>query len=291
MILKYQITSANFGKSVKNIIDTKFSLSSRMLSRLKKAGGIKVDGKVVTVRHTFDHDCVLTIEICDSPSENILPVDLRLDIIYEDEYILAVNKPSGMPTHPSINHRTDTLANAVMFHYRNNPITFHPITRLDGDTTGVVLIAKNSFCSQRLSEAMQSGKISKEYLAVCCGVPAVKEGTINAKIARVQGSVIKRQVSNNGKEALTIYKVKGTSKSGKYSLIHLIPKTGRTHQLRLHLSHIGFPIYADFLYGTEIEGQRTCLHCQSLTFPHPITNKILSLTAPMPCDMEKILEQ
>jgi 23S rRNA pseudouridine1911/1915/1917 synthase len=205
-----------------------------MLSRLKKCGGIKVDGNVVTVRHICEKDCLLTLEIHDTPSENITPVDLPLDIIYEDEYILAVNKPSGMPTHPSINHRTDTLANAVMFHYKNAPKTFHPITRLDGDTTGIVLIAKNSFCSQRLSSAMQSGKISKEYLAICCGVPAIKEGTINAKISRVQDSVIKRQISNDGKDALTVYSVKETSKSGKFSLIHLIPKTGRTHQLRLH---------------------------------------------------------
>lgn len=291
MILKYEITPDDFGKSVKSIIDSKFSLSSRMLSRLKKSGGIKVDGKTVTVRHTFENKCLLTLEIDSLSSENIEPIDLPLDIIYEDEYILAVNKPSGMPTHPSINHRKDTLANAVMFRYKDTPFTFHPITRLDGDTTGIVLIAKDSVSSQRLSGAMQKGQINKEYLAVCCGVPIAKNGAINAKIGRVEGSVIKRQICDNGKDAVTVYNVQNISKSGKFSLIQLIPKTGRTHQLRLHLSHIGFPIYADFLYGTEIKAQRTCLHCQTLSFPHPMTNKILTLTAPIPDDMKKVLEK
>lgn len=291
MVLKHEITANDSEKTVKSIIDSVFNLSSRMLSRLKKSGGIRLDGVTVTVRHVVHEGNVLTLEIFDRVSDNIVPCDIPVDVLYEDEYIIAVNKPSGMPTHPSLNHRTDTLANAIMYRYKDNPFSFHPITRLDCDTTGVVLIAKDSLSCQRLSEAMKNGYINKEYLAVCCGVPEIKEGTIDAKIARLQGSVIKRQISDDGKEALTVYNVQEISHSRKFSLIHLIPKTGRTHQLRLHLSHIGFPIYADFLYGKEVIGQRTCLHCSSLSFPHPITNQNINISAPLPSDMKAIMEQ
>lgn len=285
MILEYTFCEKDEGKYIKDIISRQFALSARAMTRLKKSQGIAVDGKVVTVRHIAKCGEKLTLTIEDTSSETIEKSHIPLDILYEDESVLVVNKPYGMPTHPSFGHRNDTLANAVMYRYSQENFTFRAITRLDGDTTGVVLIARNALSAQRLTEAMQNGKIKKEYCAIVLGVPKNKHGVINAPIARSNESIIKRTVSTNGKEAITEYEVESVLCEGKYSLINVYPKTGRTHQIRLHLSHIGHPIYADFLYGVPIEGERAYLHCKRLTFLHPITGKEVKIIAPLPDDM------
>ena len=166
MLLKYTAKKDDSGKSVKQIIEREFSLSSRTLSKLKKNGGIKVNRNIVTVRFSLSESDILTLSIDDIPSQSIERVDIPLDVLYEDEDILIVNKPLGMPTHPSQGHHTDTLANAVMYRYRDTDFTFRAITRLDGDTTGVVLIARNALSAQRLTHSLQNGDIKKEYAAV-----------------------------------------------------------------------------------------------------------------------------
>lgn len=291
MVLEYTFCQCDEGKYIKSIIEREFSLSSRALSRLKKSGGIAVDGKVVTVRHVAKVGEKLTLTFNEIGSETIEKSDIPLDVLYEDECILAVNKPYGMPTHPSVGHRSDTLANAVMHRYSSENFTFRAITRLDGDTTGVVLIARNALCAQRLTEEMQRGKIKKEYSAIVLGVPKEKHGIINAPISRSDESIIKRCVNPHGKEAVTEYTVESIHGGGKYSLVSVSPKTGRTHQIRLHLSHIGHPIYGDFLYGKPIDGVRAYLHCKSLTFSHPITGEEMTVTAPLPGDMQRICEK
>lgn len=289
MILEYTALGGDAGKCVKQIIQREFSLSSRTLTKLKKNGGILVNGAPVTVRHILCEADVLRLIIEDGGSDTIEQADIPLDVLYEDEHILIVNKPLGMPVHPSQGHHRDTLANAVMYRYRNESFTFRAITRLDGDTTGVVLIARNALSAQRLTDAMQNGKIRKEYAAAVVGVPAEKKGVVDAPIARCENSVIKRKVSPDGRRAVTEYELVFSTPDGTYSLIKAYPITGRTHQIRLHLSHIGIPIYGDFLYGEPIDGVRAYLHCRQLSFIHPMTGKEICVQAPLPDDIKNLM--
>ncbi len=276
--------SDNFvGCEIKYILKTHFGFSDRLITGLKKGNNILLNGKKEYVVKIVEKGDILTIILPENPSENIIPEDIPLEILYEDDDILAVNKPYDMPTHPSHGHFTGTLANAVMHYFRNIPFTFRAVTRLDRDTSGVVIIAKNAPSHNTLSKFLASGEFQKEYLALTCGIPQEKEGIIDAPIAREMHGAIKRCINPLGKKAVTYYKV--IEEKDDYALVSLLPKTGRTHQLRLHLAHIGTPIYADFLYGKEVPDERTRLHCKRVTFPHPFTNEIIEITAPCPCDM------
>lgn len=271
------------GKEIKAVLKNHFSLSDNMITRLKKDDGILLNDKKEFVNKTVEKGDVLRLTLIENGSENILPDDIPIDILYEDEDILAVCKPYDMPTHPSIHHFRGTLANAVAYYFRDKPFTFRAVTRLDRDTTGVVIIAKNAICADKLSRQIQSGEFKKEYVAVCVGKPEMEKGIIDAPILREKEGIIKRCIDEKGKPSISEYEVIET-KNG-LSLVHLKPITGRTHQLRLHLSHIGTPIYSDFLYGKEIEGERIRLHCERVSFSHPITKEPLTIRATIPEDM------
>ena len=291
MILSYTAKTNDEGKTVKQIIEREFNLSSRLMSKLKNSGGINVNGENVTVRFLLHENDVLTLCKEDEPSKNVIMSDIPLQVLYEDEDLLAVNKPMGMPTHPSAGHHDDTLANAVLYRYRNEKFTFRAITRLDGDTTGVVLVARNALSAQRLTDLLVQGKIIKEYTALCEGVPMPLKGEIDAPIARCEDSIIKRKIDKDGKNALTHYEVERQSRDGKYSLVKAVPVTGRTHQIRLHLSHIGTSIYGDFLYGNPLDGVRAHLHCSCLTFCHPTSGETIKIRAPLPDDTCNLIEE
>lgn len=276
------ITKELANKDIKSILFNELKLSSSLVTALKKDNFIMLNNEKATVRKIVSQGDKLTITIPEEKSENIIPSNIPLDIIYEDDDILVVNKPSDMPTHPSLGHYTDTLANAVMFHYQNDDFTFRAVTRLDRDTTGLVLIAKNRLSASLLNEDIKNNKIKKTYFAICCGKLKNSNGRIEEPIKRESCNSLKRIVSPNGQYACTDYAVQAYKDN--YSLVKLTPLTGRTHQLRVHLSHIGNPIYADFLYGIEIAGERTRLHCKSLEFIHPTTKKSITLSAPCPDD-------
>ena len=208
--------------------------------------------------------------------------DIPLDILYEDEDILAVNKPYNMPTHTSFRHHNKTLANAVMNYFKNRDFVYRAVNRLDKDTTGIVLIAKNRIAADFLNKQIKEKKMKKIYKAICVGEFEDKEGTVNIGIKREEQGIIKRIASNNGQYAITSYKVMAY-KNG-YSLVELIPKTGRTHQLRVHMAYINHPIYADFLYGSEIKEERTRLHCSLMEFQRPKDNSTIKVVAPIPSD-------
>ncbi len=290
MLLEYKTDKSSAGKTVKQIIYEHFSLSSRLVTKLKNSGGIRVNGENVTVRYVLKENDILSLMLDEENASGIEPVNIPLDVIYEDEYILAVNKPSAMPTHPSYKHRTDTLANGVMYRYRHISFTFRAITRLDEDTTGIVLIARDANTAQKLSLLMRDGKIKKQYLAICDSAPKELKGVIDAPIARDEASVIKRKISSDGKSAVTEYEVLRVLYDGK-CLIRLFPKTGRTHQIRLHLSHIGCPINGDFLYGVQKANERALLHCEALSFIHPETGEEMLIKAGLPEDMSVLLEK
>lgn len=272
------------GCDIKFILTNHWGFSGSLISALKKGDSILLNGKKEFVNKAVSSGDVLRIVLPEVASENIVPNAIPLDILYEDEDILAVNKPADMPTHPSIGHFEGTLANAVMHYFRDIPFTFRAITRLDRDTSGVVLIAKHIVAADRLSKSLIEGAFEKEYMAVCIGTPSTLKGTIDAPIKREKEGIIKRCIDPDGKPSLTEYEV--IEEKGSLSLVRLYPKTGRTHQLRLHLSYIGTPILGDFLYGEEITGERTRLHCNTLRFPHPFSGKSMKITAPLPEDMK-----
>ena len=271
-------------KTVKAVLKSHFGLSEHMITQLKKGDGITVNGKKEFVNMVLKTGDFLKLTLFEDGSENIPADDISLDILYEDEDILAVNKPYDMPTHPSIHHYHGTLANGVVNYYKDLPFTFRAVTRLDRDTSGVVVIAKNAICCDKLSRQIQSGEFCKQYVAVCVGVPKEKSGRIDAPILREKEGIIKRCIDEKGKKAVSDYEV--LEEFGGLSLVRLFPKTGRTHQLRLHLSHIGTPIYADFLYGQDVENQRIRLHCEKVSFFHPFSGERLEITAKIPDDMD-----
>lgn len=219
-------------------------------------------------------------------SAHILPVSMPLSICYEDEDILAVNKPAQMPVHPSLNHYDHTLANAVCGYYNDQeiPYTFRCVNRLDRDTTGLTLIAKHMLSSAILSTAAARREISREYIAIASG-KTPESGTIDAPIGRVAGSTIERQIDfENGERAITHYR--RLAYHDGLSLLSLHLETGRTHQIRVHLKSIGHPLIGDFLYNpTDTTIKRQALHSYRLTFSHPITGESFVLTTPLPDDM------
>ena len=225
-------------------------------------------------------------------SDNIVPNKIPLSILHEDKDILVIDIPANMPIHPSINHYEQTLANGVLWYYtaQQIPYTFRCITRLDRDTTGVTLLAKHMLSASVLSKAMQQKQIQKEYLALCDGVTP-EEGTIDAPICRTADSVIERCVDfENGDSAVTRFVREWTN--GQISLVRLKPETGRTHQIRVHMKHIGHPLLGDFLYHPgNYSMNRQALHCASLTFTHPITGEKLTINAKLPDDMQQLLSQ
>lgn len=230
---------------------------------------------------------VLTVQIRESESSpNIPPVRLPLNIVYEDEDILVVDKPAGMPVHPSLNNYRNSLANALMYYYaqQDKPFIFRCTNRLDRDTSGLTVIAKHMVSSAILSDMTARHEITREYLAVVRGSVTPSSGTIDAPIARTGSSLIERKIDfEHGERAVTHYRVK--EERNGYSLVSLILETGRTHQIRVHMKHIGHPLVGDYLYNPDMEKiQRQALQSFRLKFIHPITGEKMEFTAGLPED-------
>ena len=267
--------------------------SSQVITHLKRTeNGLLLNGKWGRVRDILQAGDELTIQLTEEDSsDNIVPVKLPLDIIYEDEDILVVNKAANTPIHPSQGNYDNTLANAVAYYYqqKNETFTYRCINRLDRDTTGLLIIAKHMYSASLLSEMVANHEIHREYLAIATGeVP--ETGTIIAPIGRVDGSTIERHVDEmQGDYACTHYK--RLDYNNGYSLVSLKLETGRTHQIRVHMKHIGHPLPGDFLYNPDYSViERQALHSHKLSFIHPISGKPLEFVADLPMDMKKFIE-
>ena len=294
--MEIKITAADAGKSVLDILLKDMKLSTRSLRRLKYTeGGITVGGEQVTVRRVMREGETLCLDVGDRTScEKVIPRRLPIDIIYEDGEIIAIDKPADMPTHPSHGHLDDTLANALAFRAaaKGERFVFRPTNRLDRNTSGIVLAAKDQISACRLFEQMRAGKILKTYIAVLKGVPEPLCGVVCAPIARADQGVLMRVVSEDGREARTEYNTVRVSADGAYSLVVLRPLTGRTHQLRVHMAHIGCPMLGDFLYGTESDLlPRHALHAARLEFDHPADARRIRISSPLPQDMAELCEK
>lgn len=245
------------------------------LVKKAKYGGILLNGEAVTVRARVNAGDKIEIYVDEEKSEGIPPLDIPLRVLYEDEDILAVDKPTNMPTHPSKGNNLPTLANAVMGYYGGD-FVFRSVNRLDRDTSGIVIIAKNRISASALSSSMKKGLWSKKYHALVDGCPSPSESTVDAPIERVAEGNIKREVRADGKRAITKYRV--IESCGDSSLCEISLLTGRTHQIRVHMAHIGHPLCSDFLYGTPSE-KEYFLRCVEISFPHPKTNEIIVIKA------------
>lgn len=267
--------------------------SSQIITHLKRTeNGIRLNGIWGRVRDILHENDILTITLIESDtSDNIVPVNLPLDIIYEDEDLMVINKAANVPIHPSQGNYDNTLANAVAYYYaqKDASFTYRCINRLDRDTTGLLILAKHMYSASLLSDMVGRREIHREYLAVATGeVP--EQGTIIAPIARADGSTIERCVDEeHGDYACTHYK-RLTYKNG-YSLVSLKLATGRTHQIRVHMKHIGHPLPGDFLYNPDYSViKRQALHSHRLQFVHPITGENMEFVADLPEDMSSILD-
>lgn len=271
------------GKKLIDFLKYGLTLSSSEIKRLKYANSpMLLCGRPVTVRAILNSGDILTLpESADDCG--IQPWNTPLDILYEDESILCVLKPSGMAVHPAPNDRIYTLANAVTA-YNSGAYVFRAVNRLDRFTSGPVIIAKSADCCYKLGQSMKNGLFLKEYVAVTQGTPSPPYGVITAKIARLDNSAIKRCVTKDGKNAETHYTVIGKNTDGD-ALVNLNLITGRTHQIRVHMAYIGCPLKYDFLYGNETQGKHFMLHCKRLEFPHPYTHKTIALSSDIPFDI------
>lgn len=278
----YKISAEEGGKTVKEILRYGVGLSLAFTKQLKfLENGIMLNGERVTVRKIVAEGDILTLatEDIEKPSA-LTPINIPLNIAYEDEFIVLPNKLPNMPTHPSHNHRGDTLADALAYKYQEEgtPFVFRAISRLDRNTSGLTLIAKDRISASNLARAMKNREITKKYVAVLDG-ELCEDGTIHTYIKREAESIIFRRVCNadeGGDEAITEYRVIAVS-NGR-TLVLASPITGRTHQLRVHFAHIGTPILGDDMYGTPSELiSRHALHAISLRLLHPRTQEELNI--------------
>lgn len=291
--LEYIIPDSQEGKTVYVVLRYGIRLSGTVLRRVKwLEDGIFLDGVRVTTRETVHSGQVISVRLSDPSAEtDIPPVDLPLDIVYEDRDIIIVNKAAGMPSHPGPGHWGDSLGNALVFHWQDaDPeAVFHPVHRLDKGTSGLMVAAKHPFAQENLKNLLHTGDFKRVYLAVCDGIPQLLGGVIDAPIARADNSVLKREVAQGeGLTAVTHYET--LSVHNGRSLVRLVLDTGRTHQIRVHMAHIGCPLTGDFLYGTENREliQRPALHSCELTIVHPVTGERLSFYADLPEDMKRL---
>ena len=294
-IITYTILSRDSETSVLSFL-RKNGFSKHILTTMKRAEhAILLNGHPAFGRTVLKEGDVLRILV---PEENgaadngsaasIIPVQLPLDILYEDEDILVLNKPADMPVHPSAGNYENTLANGVAWYYKQQGgnFVYRCINRLDRDTTGVLVLAKNPLSGALLSAQMKQRQIRRTYLALTDGIPP-ERGTVSAPIARMDDSVITREVNwEHGETAVTHYERLAVSNG--YSLVELHLDTGRTHQIRVHMKYIGCPLPGDFLYHPVFDRiSRQALHSFQLEFCHPITKKPLRFLAPVPEDFQK----
>ncbi|WP_404408723.1 RluA family pseudouridine synthase [Jeotgalibacillus malaysiensis] len=269
-------------------------ISKRGLTAIKyDGGGIFLNGEEVTVRRRCQTgDQVKIYFPPETRSDSLIPEDLNLEVLYEDDWLLAVFKPAGMNTIPSRDAQTGSLANALAGYYDGQGIAagIHIVTRLDKDTSGVVLAAKYAHIHHLLSEMQQSNLVNREYIAIAEGTVLQDSGTIDQPIAREPGSIITRMVDSGGRRAVTHFKK--LSAGDRHTMLSFKLETGRTHQIRVHASWLGHPLAGDDLYGGKCDLiGRQALHCKKLTLAHPVTGGNLEINSPLPADIVGLMKK
>ncbi|MBQ8689699.1 MAG: RluA family pseudouridine synthase [Clostridia bacterium] len=264
------------GVCIKDILKKELVVSGTLITKVK-FGGVLINGTAVTMRATVHEGDEITVVLPIEKSEFVEPIDAPLTVLYEDEHFIAVDKPTGMPVHPSRGNHLVTLASVVTA-YVGTPFVFRAINRLDRDTSGIVIIAKNQYSASLLSTEMKAGGFEKYYTALLANAPREEYGIIDAPIERECEGSIKRTVTEGGKRAVTEYRVREILSDGR-AVCDIRLHTGRTHQIRVHMAHIGAPLYADFLYGERMTGEIYSLRCSRILLTHPITRERIEIKA------------
>ena len=291
--LTLSITPELAGAEVNTLLRRTLGLSGTVLRRIKwLEDGITLDGARVNVRVRVREGQTLAARLTPpAPASGVVPAEGPLDILYEDWDLIVLNKAPGVLVHPGHGHFDDTLGNFLMYHYKitGEESDFHPVHRLDKGTSGLVVIAKHPHAQEKLKKQLHSGAFRRVYLAVCDGAPPALSGMIDAPIGQTEGSLMAREVRPDGQPARTRYKV--VRPLGSRTLLELELETGRTHQIRVHMAHLGCPLTGDFLYGTENRAliARPALHSAELELAHPVTGERLRFAAPLPADMAALV--
>ncbi len=291
-VVSYTVPPEDNGATVRHILRARLHFSAHAISRLVRVpDGILVNGQPVHTPFVLQTGDRLDVQTADHrpPSAVITPGPWPLPVLWEDEHMLVVNKPAGMTAHASnFLPDTPTVAGALAWS-RGAEFIFHPVSRLDKGPTGLMVIAKSGYIHDLLRRSLHTPDFRREYRAVCVGRPVPDKGTIDAPIGRDTRSAVARMVRPDGSPAVSHYQVLKTQ--GAFSLLRLRPETGRTHQLRVHMASIGCPLVGDWLYGVENLTliSRPALHSAALALVHPVTRELISVSAPIPDDMQRLL--
>lgn len=287
------IVENNKYENVKQLLKEEFNMSDRLVLKLKSNQKIYMNNEITSVNSKIDlNDEIKVLLDMEEDRSNIVPTKMDLDIIYEDEWLLILNKGANTPIHPSQMHYTDSLSNGVSYYFDKIGLKkkIRPVNRLDKDTSGIVIFAKNEYIQECLVKQMKQNIFKKKYIAIVEGILKNKSGTINLPIARKDDSIIEREVNldGTGDDAITHYEV--IEEMDNMSVVRILLETGRTHQIRVHFSYIGHPIIGDTLYGNSSKYiSRQALHAYRVSFIHPITKKLMNFTCNLPQDMERRL--
>ena len=283
------------GQEVNTLLRRRLGLSGTVLRRVKwLEDGIALDGARVNVRARAQEGQTLSVRLTlPAPTSGVVPAPGPLDIVYEDADLIVLSKAPGVLVHPGHGHFDDTLGNFLMYHYKKlgEESDFHPIHRLDKGTSGLLAVAKHPHAQEKLKDQLHTRAFRRVYLAVCDGAPPQPSGTVDAPIGPVDGSLAARRVRPDGKPARTHYRLLRTF--ALRSLVELELETGRTHQIRVHMAHLGCPLTGDFLYGREDRALigRPALHSAALELDHPLTGVRLRFAAPLPADMAALISE
>ena len=275
MKLEYQVTEQD--QTINQILKNKLHISSRLMNKLISNKLVKVNNSPCDTRFIVNVGDLISIDLSyEEDNSNIIACNEPIEIIYEDDWLLVLNKPKGIATHPSTLHFDDSLSNRVKFYFDSISLRkkIRPVNRLDLNTSGLIIFAKNEYIQECLINQMQTHEFTKEYIALVHGILDDKKGVIDKPISRKDGSIIERCISSSGKRAVTRYEV--LSEHDNYSLVKCKLETGRTHQIRVHFASIGHSLVGDTLYGSNKEIDGHILICYKLGFIHPVSNKKIS---------------
>ncbi len=292
-ILTYTVPPALEGRMVKGILRGELHISYTLLKSLKwRENAILLNGRSVHVNACVRAGDVVSVALDErAPRQTLSVMGANApDIVYEDEDLLVLNKPAGIAMHPKADGTGAPSLAAMLTGYLGEGSVPHFVSRLDKGTSGLLIAAKSGYVHDRLARALHSDALRREYRGIAVGQVAPPCGVIDAPIGRADGSIIRRCVRADGLPSVTEYETLQTTE--RFTLLRLRPQTGRTHQLRVHMAHLGYPLAGDWLYGTEDKGliARPALHSCELTFTQPVTGQELHFTAPLPEDMARLLE-
>lgn len=288
-LIRFTADEADAGHTVRDVLQKRYGASRRLLIRAKFKGLITRNGQLVFVNEKLQAGDEIAVMVAEDESESVAPEEMPLAIRYEDDDLMVIAKPAGLVVHPTGNHAGGTLANGVVAYWqkRGEHRRFRAVNRLDKDTSGLLIVAKNQWAHEQFSRMQQERTISRIYQAIAEGTVDADEGTIDAPIGLAEDSFITRQVRPDGQTAVTHFRV--LARGGGMSYLELKLDTGRTHQIRVHLSSLGYPLAGDDLYG----GSRTfigrqALHACRLSFVHPRSGVGMEWTEPLPTDMSRL---